>query len=129
MCSIAGLISFDSSLSSEETQVALKKMMHALHHRGPDDRGVWTATAQTPEPLTVGLANTRLAIIDLTTAGHQPMFDEETGRCLTYNGECYNYQELRKALDSTSKWQSQTDTEVVAFTIRRKTSASRWRSR
>jgi asparagine synthase (glutamine-hydrolysing) len=114
MCSIAGIILCGTEIT-EQIQVvpALERMMKALNHRGPDDNGLWIAP-QSPSPsATVGLANTRLAILDLSPAGHQPMQDEETGSCLTYNGEIYNYRELRQELGSRRSWRSQTDTEVV----------------
>lgn len=93
---------------------ALENMIPALHHRGPDDNGIWFAPESNDSSTVVGLGNTRLAIIDLSPAGHQPMFDIETGSCLTYNGEIYNFQTLRKELgDESRAWKSNTDTEVV----------------
>ena len=79
-------------------------MNEAQRHRGPDDRGV----AQCGK---VVLGNTRLAIIDTTVAGHQPMNDPVSGNWLTYNGETYNFKELRRELGG--EWASNTDTEVV----------------
>jgi asparagine synthase (glutamine-hydrolysing) len=79
-------------------------MNAAQKHRGPDDHGVVQSGH-------VVLGNTRLAIIDTTSAGHQPMTDPETGNCITYNGETYNFRELRRELGG--EWFSNTDTEVV----------------
>jgi asparagine synthase (glutamine-hydrolysing) len=114
MCSIAGIIHLakgDKERRGSDT-AALERMMRALHHRGPDDRGLWLAPEV--ENVTVGLANTRLAILDLSPAGHQPMLDQATGRCLTYNGEVYNFLDLREELSETvGEWRSHTDTEVV----------------
>jgi asparagine synthase (glutamine-hydrolysing) len=114
MCSIAGIIHLkkDAEERPGSDAAALERMMRALHHRGPDDCGLWFA----PDVLnaTVGLANTRLAILDLSPAGHQPMLDHATGRALTYNGEVYNFLDLRGQLSETvGEWQSHTDTEVV----------------
>lgn len=117
MCSIAGLLNSgaEGGAGVNAPSAALARMVQALRHRGPDDQGVWISTpTRAGEPLTVGLANTRLSIIDLSTSGHQPMFDAARGLRLTYNGECYNYGKLRRELgDMAGGWQSQTDTEVV----------------
>jgi asparagine synthase (glutamine-hydrolysing) len=79
-------------------------MNEAQRHRGPDDRGV----TQCGE---VVLGNTRLAIIDTSDAGHQPMNDPVSGNWITYNGETYNFKELRREVGG--EWASNTDTEVV----------------
>ena len=80
-------------------------MNRAQRHRGPDDSGIAEAGA-------VILGNTRLAIIDTSTAGHQPMNDPQTGNWITYNGETYNFKDLRHELEN-EQWKSNTDTEVV----------------
>src|SRR5215467_6755311 len=97
MCSISGV------WGSEERE-AVARMNAAQRHRGPDDHGV-------AECDKVVLGNTRLAIIDTSVAGHQPMNDPETGNWITYNGETYNFKELRRELGG--EWASNTDTEVV----------------
>src|SRR5215468_8799778 len=97
MCSIAGIL-------GSGAREAVVRMNEAQRHRGPDDHGV----AQLGQ---VVLGNTRLAIIDTTVAGHQPMDDPETGNWITYNGETYNFKELRRELGG--EWASNTDTEVV----------------
>jgi len=80
-----------------------------IAHRGPDDSGVWVA----PDGGT-GLVHRRLSIIDLTAAGHQPMLDPETGLALAYNGEIYNYRELRAELQARGRtFRSASDTEVL----------------
>ena len=81
-------------------------------HRGPDDQGVVRCGAG------VVLGNTRLAIIDTSAAGHQPMRDPVTGNWITYNGETYNFRELRRELDGEA-WGSNTDTEVVLRAYRK----------
>jgi asparagine synthase (glutamine-hydrolysing) len=117
MCSIAGLLrsGAEEGTGASAPRAVLAQMMQALRHRGPDDEGVWISTpTMADKSLTAGLANTRLAILDLSVSGHQPMFDAASGLHLTYNGECYNYRELRRELGNTAgEWQSQTDTEVV----------------
>jgi asparagine synthase (glutamine-hydrolysing) len=104
MCGIAGI--FD--LRGRPVAAAdLRAMNDAMIHRGPDDAGEWVEEA-------VGLANRRLAIIDLSRAGHQPMANEDGSLLLTYNGELYNFQELVPLLEARGhQFHSQTDTEVV----------------
>jgi asparagine synthase (glutamine-hydrolysing) len=85
---------------------ALKKMMRAIKHRGPDDEGFFIDK-------NVGLGNVRLSIIDLSAAGHQPMFSPDNRYCLIYNGEVYNYLELKETLKEKYSFHTRTDTEVV----------------
>ena len=99
MCSISGIFSLTSCGD------AVQRMNAAQMHRGPDDRGIAKCGP-------VVLGNTRLAIIDTSPAGHQPMNDPETGNWITYNGETYNFKELRREIGS-APWFSNTDTEVV----------------
>ena len=103
MCSISGSISFT------DCGDAVQRMNAAQTHRGPDDHGVMRCKFAGGE---VVLGNTRLAIIDTSTAGHQPMNDPEAGNWITYNGETYNFKELRREIGS-GLWSSNTDTEVV----------------
>jgi asparagine synthase (glutamine-hydrolysing) len=98
MCSISGVL-------GGVARDAVVRMNHAQQHRGPDDCGVVSCGD-------VHLANTRLTIIDTSSAGHQPMNDPETGNWITYNGETYNFKDLRRELDDDT-WVSNTDTEVV----------------
>jgi asparagine synthase (glutamine-hydrolysing) len=84
-------------------------MNHAQKHRGPDDQGVCRCEFDGGEVI---LGNTRLAIIDTSIAGHQPMNDPQTGNWITYNGETYNFKDLRHELND-EPWFSYTDTEVV----------------
>ena len=84
-------------------------MLGRLRHRGPDDEGVFLSPDRT-----LGLAHTRLSILDLSSAGHQPMANEEQTLWITYNGEIYNFQELRRDLESKGRpFRSRTDTEVI----------------
>ena len=99
MCSISGIFS-----TARIDELAVQRMNAAQQHRGPDDQGVFQAGH-------VILGNTRLAVIDTSAAGHQPMNDPQSGNCITYNGETYNFKELRKELGG--EWLSNTDTEVI----------------
>jgi asparagine synthase (glutamine-hydrolysing) len=104
MCGIAGFVSLDGAPVSP---VILKKMTDVLAHRGPDGEGHWIEGS-------VGIGHRRLAILDLTPAGHQPMVTSDHRFVLSYNGEIYNYRELRADLEAEGIWfRSQTDTEVV----------------
>ena len=104
MCGIAGYLNFNHQSASTTT---LRKMTDAIAHRGPDSEGQWCEGA-------VGLGHRRLAIIDLTPAGHQPMMSFNNRYVISFNGEVYNFQELRVELEAKGYWfHSRTDTEVV----------------
>ncbi|MBL4803843.1 MAG: asparagine synthase (glutamine-hydrolyzing) [Alphaproteobacteria bacterium] len=104
MCGIAGIFNFDKKPVSP---VILKSMTDAIAHRGPDGEGQW---AEGP----VGLGHRRLAILDLSPAGRQPMQSSNGQYILTYNGEIYNYLELRTELERKGyQFHSRTDTEVL----------------
>jgi len=101
MCGIAGYV----GQGNEDT---LRKMSGVLSYRGPDDQGFFINRH-------VGLAHNRLSIIDLSPLGHQPMANEDNSIQIIFNGEIYNYQDLKKDLLATGRHQfkSQTDTEVI----------------
>ena len=104
MCGITGLINLNGEPVSP---VILKKMTDAIAHRGPDGEGQWIEG-------NVGIGHRRLAIIDLSPAGHQPMITGDHRYVLSYNGEIYNYREIRTELEALGHWfRSQTDSEVV----------------
>ena len=107
MCGIAGFIDFNRNGNLD----LLKKMSDTILHRGPDDSGhelFDTGSAQ------VGLGFRRLSIIELSALGHQPMKFEEEGLTVIFNGEIYNYQEIRKELEGYGyTFKSQSDTEVI----------------
>jgi asparagine synthase (glutamine-hydrolysing) len=87
----------------------LSSMADAIAHRGPDDRGYFA-----DEKRGIAFAHNRLSIIDLSSAGHQPMISEDGNTVLVYNGELYNFQELRRELEGLRHvFKSRTDTEVV----------------
>lgn len=105
MCGIVGLAS-RSPIANEDTLLIQRD---ALLHRGPDSAGLWWS-----DDRRVGLAHQRLAIIDLSPAGHQPMADSSNLLCIVFNGEIYNYQELRRELTGFGhRFQSASDTEVI----------------
>src|SRR5258706_8516930 len=100
MCGIAGI------LGTNWSKRQLNAMVASQHHRGPDGQGFYI------DPDTVaGLGHNRLKIIDLTEAGKQPMSDPSGRYQIIFNGEIYNYLELRRELDCP--FRSQTDTEVL----------------
>jgi asparagine synthase (glutamine-hydrolysing) len=104
MCGIAGIYRFDGKPVAE---VELQQMCHLLNHRGPDDRG-WMRCGS------VGLANTRLSILDLSANGHQPIWNEDRTVAVVLNGEIYNFRELRKDLVKHGhQFVSHSDTEVI----------------
>lgn len=112
MCGIAG-VSFHAGHDSHSRRRAVECMVAALRHRGPDDSGVVSLPISSSHPSTI-LGNTRLAILDITAAGHQPMVDPETGNCLVLNGEIYNHRELRRELsERAGPWRSTGDTETL----------------
>lgn len=109
MCGIVGVIA-PEPIAERET---LLRMRDAMIHRGPDDAGEWWS----PDGR-VGLAQRRLAILDLSPAGHQPMTDA-TGTCITFNGEIYNYRSLKADLQARGhRFCSHSDTEVVLAAYR-----------
>ena len=110
MCGITGLINLNGEPVSP---VILRKMTDAIAHRGPDGEGHWIEG-------NVGLGHRRLAIIDLSPAGDQPMISADHRYVLIYNGEVYNYRELRTELEAEGVWfRSQTDSEVVLYALAR----------
>ncbi len=108
MCGITGVA------LRQRQEVPLSAMNATLQHRGPDDRGLWWS----PDGR-VGLAQCRLAILDLSAAGHQPMSTADGEISITFNGEIYNFLDLRRELESDGhRFRSRTDTEVVLAAYR-----------
>jgi asparagine synthase (glutamine-hydrolysing) len=104
VCGIAGIFNLNGEPVSP---VVLRKMTDAIAHRGPDGEGFYIDSF-------VGLGHRRLAIIDLSPAGHQPMVTPDGNYAISYNGEVYNFQEIRIELESQGfQFHSKTDTEVV----------------
>ncbi len=136
MCGIAGAI---NTANSQELISAVRKMTARMVHRGPDDGGIAEGISncglrisnfrsaidtesrprnydrvERSSEVAVVLGARRLAILDLSPAGHQPMQDAEAGLTIAYNGETYNFRELRNEIgDEFGPWVSNTDTEVV----------------
>ena len=91
--------------------VLLKKMTDSIVHRGPDGEGQWINK-------NVGIGHRRLAILDLSPAGHQPMISQNGKFVLSYNGEIYNFREIRAQLESCGyQFRSKSDTEVVLTSL------------
>jgi asparagine synthase (glutamine-hydrolysing) len=104
MCGIAGVFNLNGEPISP---VTLRKMTDAIAHRGPDGEGFYVDSF-------IGLGHRRLAIIDLSSAGHQPMMTADKQSIISYNGEVYNFQEIRIELEACGyKFGSKTDSEVV----------------
>lgn len=104
MCGIAGIV---EAFGEPVSPPVLQKMAEAIRHRGPDGQGSFVQGS-------VGLAHRRLAIIDLSPAGHQPMMSNNQRYVLTFNGEIYNFRELRLELEAAGhRFHSETDSEVV----------------
>ena len=109
MCGIGGWIG--EVARRGEPDVAA--MMAAMRHRGPDDTGIWTAGGGN-----VVLGHNRLSIIDLSSAGHQPMINQANGDVLVFNGEIYNFLDLRRELEGKGfRFRSESDTEVLLFAL------------
>src|SRR5215207_2443993 len=96
MCGIFGMV---TRRGRDVAEAAAGRATRALGHRGPDDEGVDVLTAE-GAPLTVAFGHRRLAILDLSPAGHQPMRDEQGGNWVTYNGEVFNFRALRRGLEA-----------------------------
>jgi asparagine synthase (glutamine-hydrolysing) len=105
MCGIAGLLT-----QGRIDQAVVASMIDAVAHRGPDDQGIWV-----DEDAGVGLGHRRLAVVDLTAAGHQPMVSADGRFILTFNGEIYNHRDLRRQFESDHgprQWRGSSDTET-----------------
>ena len=106
MCGIGGFVMRRAISPREPAEARLWRMIATLRHRGPDDEGVWTDGR-------AGLAHARLSIIDLSPAAHQPMTSADETVLITYNGEVYNFAELRQRLIALSyPFHSRNDTEA-----------------
>ncbi|MCU0287421.1 MAG: asparagine synthetase B, partial [Acidobacteria bacterium] len=103
MCGICGIVNFDGCPVRESE---IRAMMALIKHRGPDDEGVFLDR-------NTGLGFVRLSIIDLSPAGHQPMISDDGRYVIVFNGEIYNYIELREELAEKYRFRTVTDTEVL----------------
>jgi asparagine synthase (glutamine-hydrolysing) len=103
MCGISGIIHFtDKPVDTRQ----IETMMELMRHRGPDDEGIFMHG-------TAGFGHVRLSILDLSAGGHQPMLSNDGRYCLVFNGEIYNYPELKKELRGSYDFKSRSDTEVL----------------
>lgn len=112
MCGLAGYLSCSNQFTADAK--VLEAMHTTLEHRGPDGHGIWVS-----EKHRAALVYRRLSIIDLSTAGSQPMFDAHKTVVICFNGEIYNYKKLRVQLESYGHvFHSQTDTEVFLYAFK-----------
>lgn len=103
MCGICGIVNFNGEPVQEQK---LREMMRTMKHRGPDDEGSYIVG-------NIGLGFVRLSIIDLSFAGHQPMISNDGRYVIVFNGEIYNYLEIKETLKEKYAFKSNTDTEVL----------------
>ncbi|MFM7729979.1 MAG: asparagine synthase (glutamine-hydrolyzing) [Flavobacteriales bacterium] len=108
MCGIAGIVHYSNPSAAEES---VRRMTDAMQHRGPDASGFWSNEACV-------LGHRRLSIIDTSEAGNQPFHSEDGSITLVFNGEIYNYLELRKSLKSDYTFKTNSDTEVIIAVYR-----------
>jgi len=104
MCGIAGIVGSDFAVTNREQ--SLSKMIRSMVHRGNDDQGVYHQGS-------VSMGHQRLSIIDTSMDGHQPMFSADENIALVFNGEIYNYVELKSSLANEYSFKTQSDTEVI----------------
>jgi asparagine synthase (glutamine-hydrolysing) len=111
MCGIVGIIGKNAPVSAD----VLERATQSLSHRGPDDGGtIILRHSSRGDTIEIGLGNRRLAILDLSPLGHQPMVDPATGNYIVYNGEVYNFREVRTKLGRAGlNFKSNSDTEVI----------------
>ena len=110
MCGIFGIVARNARVPDG----VLERGTQSLAHRGPDDSGTILLRDSPPDPVEIGLGNRRLAILDLSPLAHQPMHDAETGNWIVYNGEIYNFRDIRGELETAgTSFVSHSDTEVV----------------
>lgn len=110
MCGIVGIASRGVALDL----AVLREATESLAHRGPDDSGTVLLRVDKAPTTEIGLGHSRLSILDLSPLGHQPMHDPQTGNWIVFNGEIYNFRDLRRKLELRGcNFQSQSDTEVL----------------
>src|SRR5580698_5562480 len=113
MCGIAGFWDSSGRAAKAELQQTALRMAAALQHRGPDDQGMWA-----DEKAGLGLGHRRLAILDLSSEGHQPMLSADKRYVLVFNGEIYNFEALRNDLEERGHvFRGRSDTEVMLAAI------------
>ena len=111
MCGLAGFVEVDNRMAAADLTAVVGQMSNVLRHRGPDDSGAWV-----DETAGIAMGFRRLAIIDLTDAGHQPQVSCDGRFVLVFNGEIYNHHDLRADLESAGHgvaWKGHSDTETL----------------
>ncbi|MDF5733667.1 MAG: asparagine synthase (glutamine-hydrolyzing), partial [Rhizonema sp. PD38] len=109
MCGIIGFWNLSLHLSTDQLQASVQRMSNTLLHRGPDDGGSWVDS-----DMGIALGHRRLAIVDLSPFGHQPMVSADDRYVIVFNGEVYNFLELQRQLESLGhKFRGHSDTEVM----------------
>jgi asparagine synthase (glutamine-hydrolysing) len=115
VCGICGIITQDTSAGHPKFTAAVRRMSGLMARRGPDDEGFWASTDGH-----ASLGFRRLSILDLTPAGRQPMVASDGGSVIVFNGEIYNYAEVRRQLEQEGvRFRSRTDTEVLLEALSR----------
>ncbi len=114
MCGIAGIVAKDARLAPLELEKLARAMADAMPYRGPDDCGVWLS----PDGY-CALSHRRLSIIDLSLSGHQPMVSDDGQSAIAFNGEIYNFLEIRRELEAQGHhFKTKSDTEVLLAVLR-----------
>jgi len=109
MCGLVGFINFSNQTTDDKLQSMVMQLADTLRHRGPDNHGMWVNAEGG-----IALGHRRLSIIDLSCEGLQPMISESGRYVIIYNGEVYNFRELRKELLARGHiFRSHSDTEVM----------------
>jgi len=109
MCGITGFFDTSAALAGDTMRQIVAAMADTLRHRGPDDEGTWV-----DEAAGVALGHRRLSIIDLSPAGHQPMVSSDGRYVIVYNGEVYNFPDLKSELEGLgNRFRGESDTEVI----------------
>ena len=113
MCGFVGILS-NNSYSREYHSDNINRMLVQIEHRGPDSSGLWA-----DKKTGISFGHRRLSIIDLSEHGAQPMESKSNRYVITYNGEIYNFKEIKKELDNieNNKWEGGSDTEVILAAI------------
>lgn len=114
MCGIVGFLEVGTPFDAADARARLGDMAGRLSHRGPDDQGIWS-----DEEAGIGLGHRRLSIVDLSSAGHQPMQSADGRWIIAYNGEIYNFERMRSDIDGAGHhpWRGSSDTEVLVEAI------------
>jgi len=121
VCGLTGFLDGEASRRDDELRALLAPMTERLRHRGPDDDGAWIDAGAG-----VAFGFRRVAIIDLSEQGHQPMTSHDGGLVLIFNGEIYNYRDLRSELEGLGdRFKGSSDTEVMLEAFGRGASTTR----